>query len=63
MNILQKTNTFLKEVYIELKKVSWLRRNEVIRYTLIVLAVTLFTAALLGGLDYLFSTLLKQFVF
>jgi preprotein translocase subunit SecE len=60
--MLQKLTSFLKEVYIELKKVSWLSRKEVFRYTLIVLLVSVFVAAVLGGLDYLFSTLIKKFI-
>lgn len=55
--------TFFKEVYVELKKVNWLSRNEVLRYTLIVVVVTVVVAAFLGGLDYLFSTALRQFIF
>ncbi|MDO8530525.1 MAG: preprotein translocase subunit SecE [bacterium] len=63
MTFTEKINSFFKEVYVELKKVSWLTRKEVLRYTLIVLGVTLFVAALLGGLDYVFSNALKIFVF
>ena len=48
MTIIQKTQVFFKEVYVELRKVSWLSRNEVIRYTLIVLALTILVAAFLG---------------
>jgi preprotein translocase subunit SecE len=63
MTITQKINVFFKEVYVELKRVSWLSRNEVIRYTLIVLGVSIVVAAFLGGLDYLFSTGLRLFIF
>ena len=63
INVIQKTQTFFKEVYVELRKVNWLSRNEVLRYTLIVLAVTIIVAAVLGGLDYAFSTALKSFIF
>ena len=63
MSFIQKAQTFFKEVYVELKKTSWLSRREVVRYTLIVLAVTLIVAAVLGGLDYLFSTALQSFIF
>lgn len=62
MNVIQTTQSFFKEVYVELRKVNWLSRNEVLRYTLIVLAVTIIVAAMLGGLDYLFSSLLKTFI-
>jgi preprotein translocase subunit SecE len=63
MTITQRINVFFKEVYVELKRVSWLSRNEVIRYTLIVLGVSIVVAAFLGGLDYLFSTGLRLFIF
>ena len=58
----QKAQIFFKEVYVEMKKVNWLTRNQVVRYTLIVLAVTIVTAAFLGGLDYIFSTLVQKFI-
>ena len=61
-NILQKTQVFFKEVYVELRKVNWLKRQEVLRYTLLVLAVTIVVATVLGGLDYIFSTALKTFI-
>ena len=63
MTITQKIQTFFKEVYVELRKTNWLSRNEVIRYTLLVFAVTVIVAAFLGGLDYLFSTAIKTLVF
>jgi preprotein translocase SecE subunit len=62
MTIFQKVNVFFKEVYVELRKTNWLGRNEVIRYTIIVLGVTIVVAAFLGGLDYVFSTSLSKFV-
>ena len=62
MNLLQKTQLFFKEVYVELRKVNWLSRQEVLRYTLIVLGVTLIVAAVLGGLDYIFSTAIQKFI-
>jgi len=62
MNIVGKTQTFFKEVYVELRKVSWLSRSEVLKYTLIVLVVSVVIAAFLGGLDYLFSSLIQRFI-
>ncbi len=62
MNVIQKSNNFFKEVYVELKKVNWLSRREVLRYTILVLLLTIVVAAFLGGLDYLFSTILKSFI-
>lgn len=62
MNFIQKTQSFFKEVYVEMRKVNWLSRTELLRYTAIVVAVTVLVAAFLGGLDYLFSTLIKKFI-
>lgn len=61
MNIIDKTIVFLKEVHLEMKKVNWPNRQEVIRYTLIVLGISIVVAAFLGGLDLLFTTLLEKF--
>lgn len=47
---------YLKESRAELNKVSWPKREEVVRLTLVVLAVSLLTAFYLGLLD---SLLLK----
>ncbi len=62
MNIVEKVKHFLKEVYVELKRVSWLSRKEAIRYTLIVVVVIVVVSAFLGSLDYFFSELLKRFL-
>ena len=62
MNITQKINTFFKEVWVEMKRVSWLSRKDVIRYTLIVLGATIIVAAFLGGLDYIFTEIIKRFI-
>jgi preprotein translocase subunit SecE len=58
----QKAITFLKEVRIELKRVTWLTRQEAVKRTLMVIGLTLAVAAFLGGLDFLFSYLLNRFV-
>ena len=55
--------SFLKEVHVEMKKVNWLERQEVIRYTLLVFGLSLFVAVYLGALDYIFSWALRQFIF
>lgn len=63
MTTIQKVQTFFKEVYVELRKTNWLSRKELLRYTFLVLAVTLIVAAFLGGLDYIFSSLIKSLIF
>jgi preprotein translocase subunit SecE len=62
MTISQKINSFFKEVYVEMKRVSWLSRKDIIKYTLIVLAFTVAAAAFLGGLDYIFSAIIKKLI-
>ncbi|OGZ35599.1 MAG: preprotein translocase subunit SecE [Candidatus Portnoybacteria bacterium RIFCSPLOWO2_01_FULL_43_11] len=57
-----KAINFLKEVRIELKRVTWPTRQDTIKYTLIVIGFSLAVAAFLGGLDFLFTWLLNKFV-
>lgn len=63
INIKEKIKSFFKEVFVEMKRVTWLSRKEIIRYTLVVLAVTIIVSAFLGGLDYFFSSAIKTFIF
>lgn len=57
-----KAAEFLKEVRLELKKVTWPTRQETIKHTTAVIVFSLAVAAFLGGLDFLFSWLLNEFV-
>ena len=59
MTIPQRVNLFFREVFVEMKRVSWLSRKDVVKYTLLVLGVTIAAAVFLGGLDYLFTELVK----
>ena len=45
---------FVREVASELKKVTWPTREETIRYTVIVFAISILVGAFVGGLDVLF---------
>ena len=54
--------TFLKEVSLEMKKVNWPTREKTIKYTLMVIAVSLAVAIFLGGFDFIFTTLLDWFI-
>ncbi len=54
---------FLKEVKLEMKKVNWPTRDETIRYTLLVIGVSVATAIFLGGIDFSFTALLNKFLF
>lgn len=50
---------FFGEVISELRKVSWLSKEELIRLGLIVAAVTVIAGVVLGLIDYGFSELIK----
>ncbi|HQK63850.1 MAG TPA: preprotein translocase subunit SecE [Candidatus Staskawiczbacteria bacterium] len=62
MNFTEKIKAFFKEVFVEMKRVSWLSKKEIIKYTMIVIGFTFVAALFLGGLDYLFSFLLKRLI-
>jgi len=59
----QKIVTFFQEVKMEMKKVNWPTKKETIRYTLIVIAISIAVAIYLGGLDFIFTTILNKLVF
>ncbi len=62
MSIINKLTNYLKEVKVELKKVNMPTRKETIKYTLIVIGLSLFVALFLGGLDFLFTFLISKFL-
>lgn len=45
-----------------MKKVNWPTRKETLRYTLIVIGVSIAVAAFLGALDFVFTALLNRFI-
>ncbi|HAV11181.1 MAG TPA: preprotein translocase subunit SecE [Candidatus Moranbacteria bacterium] len=54
--------TFIKEAKAELTKVNWPTKKQTLNYTMLVVAVSLVVAAFLGGLDYLFGMILREFL-
>ncbi len=54
--------TFLGEVKAELDKVSWPQSSSVVRLTITVIVISLAIGFYLGGLDYVFTTLLGLLV-
>lgn len=55
----KKVAQFLREVKVEIKKVVWPTRKELIASTAVVLLVTFIVAAYLGLVDYLLSSAVK----
>jgi len=54
--------TFFNEVKSELLKVTWPKRNDIIKLTLIVFAISGIIGLYVGGLDYLFTKVLTTVV-
>lgn len=50
---------FLREVKLELTKVTWPKRSDVVKLTTIVLLISGFVGVYVGGLDYLFTKALE----
>jgi len=60
--IKSKLFSFFKETEAELRRTNWPSKEETIRYTWIVIALSAFLVVVLGGLDYLFTYLASKFL-
>lgn len=58
----RKVINYLKEVRVELTKVIWPKKQEVVKLTLVVIIVSSVVAAYLGLLDYGLTKLLELLV-
>ncbi len=56
--LFKKAGSFFGDVRAEARKVNWPTRKEAIKYTFIVLGVSVAVAAFLGGLDYILRVLI-----
>lgn len=54
--------TFIQEAKAEFKKVNWPTRQQVINYTVLIVCVSIFVAAFLGGLDYFFGQVIENVI-
>lgn len=59
INLIKKIPSFFSEVKKEMKKVTWPTRKETTNKTLIVIGISVATAALLGGLDAFFAWVVR----
>ena len=60
--MLSRLINYVKESRQELNKVTWLSRNEIVRYTGAVIIVSVVLALILGGADLAFSFFLTRFI-
>lgn len=54
--------TFLKEVKEELKKVTWPKRDEIVRLTFVVVVISIIVGLYIGGLDYIFTKVMETII-
>jgi preprotein translocase subunit SecE len=59
---MKKVINYIKDTKGELKHVSWPTRKQTIAFSLIVILISVVTAALLGFFDFIFSQFLEKFV-
>jgi len=53
---------FIQEAKVELMKVTWPTKQQIIQSTVLVVGLTFVMAVFLGGLDYGFGYVLKSFI-
>ena len=59
--MIEKVRNFLREVRVELEKVTWPGRKEVQAATLVIIALVLLLAVFIGGVDFVVSRVLGLF--
>ena len=60
--MLHKIKIFFREVITESRKVDWPTRQDTLRYTVIVVAISLIIAIFLGLLDFIFFKALSKLI-
>lgn len=60
VSILQKPVNFVREVKVELSKVSWSTRKELLGSTAVVIVITLLMAVFIGVIDWLLAGILHK---
>ena len=52
--------SFLREVKAELDKVVWPSRTQIVQMTLLIIVISIIVGAYVGGLDFIFTTLVNS---
>jgi preprotein translocase subunit SecE len=58
-NLFNRLKNYLADVVAEMKKVSWVRRKELLTTTVVIIVFSTVLAAFIGLFDLIFSTLLQ----
>jgi preprotein translocase subunit SecE len=59
---MNKVISYLKEVGLQMKKINWPTVREALRYTLIVIFISVVLAIFLGGIDFGLTALLNKLI-
>jgi preprotein translocase subunit SecE len=62
MEYVDKAVGFLKEAYAELKKVSWLSRNEVVGSTVVIVIFIVVVALFVGAVDFILTRIVSTII-
>jgi preprotein translocase subunit SecE len=62
MQFFKQIPNFLKEVRTEMGKVNWPTQKETVRYTIFVLGLSAAVAVILGLLDFIYISILRETV-
>ena len=58
-NLIKRIRDYLADVWAELRKVSWVKRKELLTTTFVVIVFSTVLAAFIGLFDFIFSRLLQ----
>jgi len=59
---MNKLISFIREAKVELSRVNWPTRKQILEYTVAVIIISIVLAVFLGGLDFLFSYLVENYL-
>lgn len=62
MNVIQQFTKYLKDAYVELKKVVWPTRRQTRNYTIVVILMSLGVALFFSVLDNVFNFILEKII-
>lgn len=62
MQTAKKLTAYLRDSKEEIKRISWPSRKDITRYSVLVIVLTILTAAFFGGLDIAFNKLIAWLI-
>ncbi|MGB9680744.1 MAG: preprotein translocase subunit SecE [Minisyncoccia bacterium] len=62
MNIFLKVKEKIESVKREAKNITWLSKKDILKYSIIVILVSIFIALILGLLDYIYLKILAKLI-